>query len=113
VRVRVPSFHERRFSDKDVAKLHAEVVEAEQLLRDAWQRPATAQKATNQKKLALDKLLATIVTQQTASKELFDRCFPNHQLVDRYKLRRQELRDAKEEQEEKATKRGGTGDLSC
>ena len=87
-----------KFKERDMAKLHEIIEEGEQCLLDAWQRPGSAVRVTRKKMLDIDAALAKVVTRESASEELFRRCFPDKVLIDEYwrKLKLKEQSDVEE-----------------
>lgn len=74
-------------SIQDRLRLTAALRDAERHLERAWLRPATALRATRRKKAELEAVLATIVTEEGASAELFKACFPDRVLIQKYKTK--------------------------
>jgi hypothetical protein len=72
------------FKQPDIAKLHRAVEEAEHFLTRAWERPHSAPKETRTRKEELIKLLASIITRDTASDALYAHCFPDRVLLEQF-----------------------------
>ena len=72
------------FKQPDIAKLHRAVEEAEHFLIRAWERPHSAPKETRTRKEELIKLLASIITRDTASDALYAHCFPDRVLLEQF-----------------------------
>ena len=72
------------FKQPDIAKLHRAVEEAEDFLKWAWERPHSAPKETRTRKEELIKLLASIITRDTASDALYAHCFPDRVLLEQF-----------------------------
>ena len=74
-----------KFKQKDVERLYKAIEEGEQVVQNAWRKPGSAFTRTQKKMMEIDKLLAKLVTRETASEELFALCFPDAVLIDQYK----------------------------
>ena len=72
---------------KQLDRLHRAVDDADATLEAAWLRPGSALRVTRKRKVELDALLAEIVTSESASEDLYRRCFPDKVLVADYKKR--------------------------
>jgi len=75
---------ELNFPEREIKRLYRQVTEADQVLENAWKKPSSAVRLQRKAKLDLDKLLASIVTKEKASRKLFIKCFPDQFLVDAY-----------------------------
>ena len=75
------------FPRKQLDRLHRAVDDADATLEAAWLRPGSALRVTRKRKVELDALLAEIVTSESASEDLYRRCFPDKVLVADYKRR--------------------------
>jgi len=83
------SYHATEFKERfdmlERAKLRLAVKDAERHLAQAWKRPALVRKVSAKEKRKLEALLASIVTKKTASAELYQACFPDQVVLERYK----------------------------
>ena len=75
------------FPRKQLDRLHRAVDDADATLEAAWLRPGSALRVTRKRKAELDALLAEIITSESASEDLYRRCFPDKVLVADYKKR--------------------------
>jgi len=83
----VDRYHEElqhNFPRKDYDRIKKVVARSEACLKKAWQQPSTAIRITRKQKAELDSVLRSVVTRETASDELYWKCFPDQVLIERY-----------------------------
>jgi len=83
-------------------KLTHAVESGHQCLAKAWTRPSTALRVTRKKKVDIDEVLKKIVTRESASEDLYKRCFPDLVIVERYlEAKAKEKLESEEEAKQK------------